>query len=148
MTTRATTKRAEHGAVRKISVAKLIDEVNVSAHRLGMDRQWHIDVEVRPDPTLKRRSVDAYSTWLKGYRVGTIVFAEAILAAPARYRTRTIWHELIHLFIARYTDLLARYCGKESVVTDAMAEAEEGIVDELAMVLLRAFSRKKNAVKD
>lgn len=120
----------------------LRNRFGVWLRRNGLADIW--DVELSMWPTLDRGKVAARTQWPSGYGRATCAFSKANYdASTEKEMDLVINHEQYHLLIAREDDRLIDMIGFESAVYKAIAVEQERHADHFAMIMVRAYSRRR-----
>lgn len=123
---------------------KFRDWSNLWVHRLGLDRSWEISYKMA-----RHKRAAAIADWVDGYQNATISFDEEWASNPEVSDTtheHVVIHEHVHLLTARISDAVLRSAGEKSDTYKAYCDQEEAVVDQLATVLQRAYSRRKRVI--
>lgn len=122
----------------------LRNRINVWTRRLGLDVSWQIDIEFKQRVVAGRERCDAVTYPRPGYMTAKIIFD------GERYEEMTeaqvdllIVHELYHLIVARLDDRMHENIG-EGLVYKVWIKENELIAEAFAMIMTRAYKRKKD----
>lgn len=124
---------------------KFRDWANKWATRFGLNRGW--DLHYRVQAITVREDAVAATMWTSGYQNATIFISPTLIQTreiPDASKEHAVIHEHLHLLFARLSDAVEKNGSQRAY--KAYCAQEELLLDQLASLFQRAYSRKTRVI--